>query len=174
MALTVGQKFSRTDGPVTREGIIEYAKASGDQNPIHVNEEFATTRGGLNGVIAHGMLFFGYALHLLSDIAEENKGKLLAVDCQMRGSVRPGDWVITEVEVKAVNGNVADIEINQYSKMPLKLEKGGAVVKKFEGEERQWVKDKEATGIASEDTPDGKLTFRKWISIIATGKIEFN
>lgn len=174
MALKVGQKFERTDGPVTREGIIEYAKASGDNNPIHTNEEFATEKGGLNGVIAHGMLFFGYTMHLLSDIATQNNGKIVNVDCEMRGTVRPGDNCDTFAEVKAVNGNVADLEINQYSMMPLKLEKDGQVVKTFEGETRQWVKDKEKEGIMVKDTPDGKLTLRKWISIIAKAKIEFN
>ena len=38
-----------------RELLKSYADASGDQNPIHQNEEFATSVG-LPNVIAHGML----------------------------------------------------------------------------------------------------------------------
>jgi acyl dehydratase len=40
---------------IDRELLVAYANASGDQNPIHQNEEFALTVG-LPNVIAHGML----------------------------------------------------------------------------------------------------------------------
>ena len=40
---------------VNRELLKAYADASGDQNPIHQNEEFALSVG-LPNVIAHGML----------------------------------------------------------------------------------------------------------------------
>lgn len=39
---------------VTRADLVAYADASGDQNPIHQDEEVATSVG-LPGVIAHGM-----------------------------------------------------------------------------------------------------------------------
>ena len=40
---------------VTRADLVRYAGASGDFNPIHWSERFATSVG-LPGVIAHGML----------------------------------------------------------------------------------------------------------------------
>ena len=40
---------------IDRELLVAYANASGDQNPIHQNEEFAQSVG-LTNVIAHGML----------------------------------------------------------------------------------------------------------------------
>jgi len=40
---------------IDRELLFAYANASGDQNPIHQNEEFALSVG-LPNVIAHGML----------------------------------------------------------------------------------------------------------------------
>jgi acyl dehydratase len=53
-----------TIGPVTlavgRETLVAYANASGDQNPIHQDEEFATSVG-LPDVIAHGMWTMGAA-----------------------------------------------------------------------------------------------------------------
>ncbi len=39
---------------ITRADLVHYAGASGDFNPIHWNDRFAT-RVGLPGVIAHGM-----------------------------------------------------------------------------------------------------------------------
>jgi len=46
----------------------EYADASGDQNPIHQNEEFAISVG-LPNVIAHGMLTMALAGKYVSDFA---------------------------------------------------------------------------------------------------------
>ncbi len=154
-----------------RKQIKAYGKASGDRNPIHMNDEFAEQMG-LGGVIAHGMLFFGHMGVFVDEKALEWGGKVLTLGGEMRGTVRPGDWVITDLEVTKVDGKVVHFDINQYSKMPLKIEKDGAVVKTFEGEEKNWVKDKEKEGIATEETDEGTLTYRKWISIIGKASIE--
>jgi acyl dehydratase len=45
---------------INRQTLIDYANASGDQNPIHQNEEFAKSVG-LPDVIAHGMLTMALA-----------------------------------------------------------------------------------------------------------------
>jgi len=42
---TVGQEFEPKSYRVTRELLVAYANASGDQNPIHQNEEFAKSVG---------------------------------------------------------------------------------------------------------------------------------
>jgi acyl dehydratase len=41
--------------PITQEQLRRYAEASGDYNPIHLDEQ-AAQKVGLDGVIAHGML----------------------------------------------------------------------------------------------------------------------
>lgn len=41
--------------PISREQLKGYAQASGDNNPIHLDEEIAK-EAGLPGVIAHGMV----------------------------------------------------------------------------------------------------------------------
>ena len=51
-----------------RELLKRYADASGDQNPIHQNEEFALSVG-LPNVIAHGMLPMALVGKYLSDFA---------------------------------------------------------------------------------------------------------
>ena len=47
----------------------QYADASGDQNPIHQNEEFALSVG-LPNVIAHGMLTMALVGKYVSDFAD--------------------------------------------------------------------------------------------------------
>ena len=51
-----------------RELLKRYADASGDQNPIHQNEDFAVSVG-LPNVIAHGMLTMALVGKYLSDFA---------------------------------------------------------------------------------------------------------
>ena len=51
---------------ISREQLVRYAGASGDFNPIHYSEHFATTLG-LPGVIAHGLLTMGMALRVVTD-----------------------------------------------------------------------------------------------------------
>ncbi len=51
-----------------REMLKRYADASGDQNPIHQNEEFALSVG-LPNVIAHGMLTMALVGKYVADFA---------------------------------------------------------------------------------------------------------
>ena len=56
----VGDTIGPVTVPVARETLVAYANASGDQNPIHQDEAFATSVG-LPDVIAHGMWTMGAA-----------------------------------------------------------------------------------------------------------------
>ena len=53
---------------IDRQMLKAYADASGDQNPIHQNEEFAVSVG-LPNVIAHGMLTMALVGKYVSDFA---------------------------------------------------------------------------------------------------------
>jgi acyl dehydratase len=52
--VSVGEELKAWSYQVHREDLVAYAASSGDQNPIHQNEEFAK-QVGLPDVIAHGM-----------------------------------------------------------------------------------------------------------------------
>jgi acyl dehydratase len=93
----------------TTEQIAAYAEASGDHNPIHLDDDFARTVG-LPGLIAHGMLQMG----LMATVAAEAAGgpdKLRRLYCRFAGMVVPGDKVMFSAEpltpgkldLKAVN-----------------------------------------------------------------------
>ncbi|XAS66500.1 MaoC family dehydratase [Micrococcaceae bacterium Sec5.7] len=66
--LAVGQDIGSSSISVTRQDLVRYAGASGDFNPIHWNEAFATAVE-LPGVIAHGMFTMGAAVQLVTDWA---------------------------------------------------------------------------------------------------------
>ena len=66
--LSAGQEIGSRTIEVTRTDLVKYAGASGDFNPIHWNEAFATGVE-LPGVIAHGMFTMGSAVQLVTDWA---------------------------------------------------------------------------------------------------------
>jgi len=93
----------------TKEQIVAYAEASGDHNPIHLDDDFARTVG-LPGIIAHGMLQMG----LMAMVAAEAAGgpdRLRRLYCRFAGMVVPGDTVTFmakpagegKLELRAVN-----------------------------------------------------------------------
>jgi acyl dehydratase len=89
----------------TREQIAAYADASGDRNPIHLDDEFARTVG-LPGVIAHGMLQMG----LLARVAGDRR-RLRRLSCRFAGMVQPGDTVTFRGEEQ--DGRVQLTAVNQ-------------------------------------------------------------
>ena len=62
----VGAELPGQTFPVYRVNLVMYAGASGDFNPIHWNERFATAVG-LPDVIAHGMFTMAEAARVLTD-----------------------------------------------------------------------------------------------------------
>jgi Acyl dehydratase len=80
----------------TKQQIVAYAEASGDHNPIHLDDGFAKTVG-LPGVIAHGML----QMALMATVAAEGAGgpdRLRRLYCRFAGMVVPGDTVTFTAE----------------------------------------------------------------------------
>jgi len=102
--LKVNQVLRTEFDGITRDLLKQYAKASGDTNPIHTNDIVAE-RAGLKGVIGHGLLSFGFISKLYEDFLEHGKfGNLIDISVQMRGMVRYGDLLITEATVNKIKG----------------------------------------------------------------------
>jgi len=87
---------------ITQENINLYAEASGDFNPIHVNEDFAR-QTPLGGTIAHGMLILAYVSQMMTAAFGQSwlvGGKL---DVRFRAPARTGDTIM-------VSGRIGKIE----------------------------------------------------------------
>lgn len=65
-SLVVGAEIPAQVVHLTRTDLQAYADASGDHNPIHLDDAVAAAVG-LPGVIAHGMLTMGHAARIVSD-----------------------------------------------------------------------------------------------------------
>ncbi len=69
---------SLTLGPIGQDDLVLYANASGDQNPIHIDQDFAK-KSGLPDVIAHGMLIMSYLGRLLTNAVPQSQIKNFSV-----------------------------------------------------------------------------------------------
>lgn len=78
--VAVGDELPVLRVRVTRAGLIRYAGASGDFNPIHWNERIAR-EVGLPDVIAHGMLTMALACRLVTTWAGDPGA---VVECGVR------------------------------------------------------------------------------------------
>ncbi|MBL6932141.1 MAG: MaoC family dehydratase [Rhodospirillales bacterium] len=85
-----------TKGPITRTQLALFAGASGDHNPIHLDDEEAR-KGGLPGVIAHGMLNMAYLGQLLSDFVPQSN--IRSFSARFVAMTVPGDTITCRGEV---------------------------------------------------------------------------
>jgi acyl dehydratase len=81
----------REYGPLTRTDFVRYQGASGDFNPIHHDEEFATS-AGFPSVFSVGMLQAGILASFATDwLGAENVRRY---SVQFREQVWPGDQLV--------------------------------------------------------------------------------
>ncbi|WP_269804705.1 MaoC/PaaZ C-terminal domain-containing protein [Pseudonocardia kujensis] len=101
MELQVGE--SRTAAVVedlSRTRIAMYAGASGDFNPLHTDEVYATRVAGQPTVLAHGMLAMGASGKVVTDWV--GIGALRSFGGRFVRPVRPGDTLTARATVEAV------------------------------------------------------------------------
>jgi len=102
--LSVGDRFEFTK-TITDEDVRGFAAASGDTNPLHLDDEFAE-KTRFRGRIAHGTLVGG----LISAALARVPGLViyLSQDLEFHNPVRIGDRITAECEI------VEDLGNNQY------------------------------------------------------------
>ena len=88
--------FAKT---MTEADILLFAAASGDNNAVHINEEFARTTV-FKGRIAHGMLSASVISAALAGHLPGPGTVYLAQNLRFKAPVRPGDTVHATVAVK--------------------------------------------------------------------------
>jgi len=112
MSFVVGQEIAPKVFKVNRQMLVEYANASGDQNPIHQNEEFAKSVG-LPNVIAHGMYTMGIAATYLSELSGSQAVTELSAKFIKPVVVPAGVDVAIEISGKIleVDGPIAKVEL---------------------------------------------------------------
>lgn len=85
---------------LTRTQLVMYSGASGDYNPLHSDEIFATKVGGYPTVFAHGMLSMGMTGRMLTDWVGD--GRLTKFGVRFVSQVFPGDNLTAKATVEAL------------------------------------------------------------------------
>lgn len=88
--------FAKT---ITEADIVLFASASGDNNAVHINEEFAQTTQ-FKGRIAHGMLTASVISAAIAGRLPGPGTVYLGQNLRFKAPVRPGDTVNAVVTVK--------------------------------------------------------------------------
>ena len=128
--LEVGAEIpSLVRGPITRTQLALFAGASGDHNPIHLDEAEAQA-GGLPGVIVHGMLMMGILGQMLTGwVAQSNVAQF---SNRFAAMAVPGDTITCSGVVtgkRQEDGRqLVDIEIKAENQKGAVLLKGVAIL----------------------------------------------
>jgi acyl dehydratase len=118
----MGEVRRELEVTITREQIRAYAEASGDRNPIHLDDDVARSVG-LPGVIAHGMLQMGLLARVVGPPQSVRR-----LTCRFAGMVVPGDTL--RFEAVEQDGKVALSAVKQDGTAAL----GKAAAELFSGD----------------------------------------
>ena len=111
--VSVGDVVGPVTVPVTRETLVAYANASGDQNPIHQDESFARSVG-LPDVIAHGMWTMGASGTVVADWAGD-AGRVVEFGTRFTKPVVvpvSGTELVVQGVVKAVDAETGRVTVD--------------------------------------------------------------
>ena len=113
--LAVGQTFETVVvEDLKRTQIVQYAGASGDYNPLHTDDRYATTIAGYPSVFAHGMLTMGLTGQAVAAlVGTEN---LLLFGVRFTAQVWPGDTLTVRSSLARIEetaaGPVAELSVS--------------------------------------------------------------
>ena len=94
--------------PLERQHFVRYAGASGDFNPLHYDDGFAT-RVGFPSVIAQGMFTAGVLATFLTNwVGEENVRRFRT---RFVGQVWPGEQITCKATVTSVGEGSAEVAL---------------------------------------------------------------
>lgn len=97
MVLEIGARASRTKS-ITDEDVRAFAQASGDTNPVHLDDAYATTTQ-FGRRIAHGMLTASLVSAILGNDLPGPGTIYLGQDLKFKAPVYIGDTVTAVVEL---------------------------------------------------------------------------
>jgi len=110
--------------PVTEQRIQQFAEASDDFNPVHMDEAFAS-KTAYRGRIAHGLLSASFGSAVVGTILPGAGAIYISQTLQFHAPVRIGDEVEVRISVVSVDQESARVELDCEGFVEGKLIMGG-------------------------------------------------
>jgi acyl dehydratase len=110
--------------PVTEQRIQQFAEASDDFNPVHMDEAFAA-KTAYRGRIAHGLLSASFGSAVVGTILPGAGAIYISQTLQFHAPVRIGDEVEVRISVVSVDQESARVELDCEGFVDGKLIMGG-------------------------------------------------
>ena len=123
--LNVGDTYTETVvEDLKRTQIVMYAGASGDYNPVHTDEPFATKVAGYPTVFAHGMLTMGLTGRMLTNYVGD--GRLTEFGVRFTSQVFPGDTLQSTATVESIEDGLVNLSVSTTNQDGVEVAKGTA------------------------------------------------
>ena len=131
-ALKTGDTYTeRVVEDLTRTQIVQYAGTSGDYNPLHSDEVFATKVAGYPTVFAHGMLSMGMTGKMLTNYVGD--GRLTKFGVRFTSQVFPGDTLDSTATVEAIREeggeHLVDLAVSTVNQEGREVVRGSATAR---------------------------------------------
>lgn len=131
--VVVGDALPETSRLVTREDVKAYADVSGDQNPLHQDEEVARA-AGFPTIVAHGMFTMGHLASAVVTWAGETEA-LTSMQVAFRAPVFVGETIVAGGSVRALDAGSRSatldvwVRVERDGSMEWPIRKSQAVVR---------------------------------------------
>ncbi len=114
-SLEVGQEVFESAKVIRREDVKAYADASGDQNPLHQDDDFARSVG-FPGIIAHGMFSMAHLTKAVKDWAG-NPAALMSIKVQFRSVVYMDETLVAKGRVASKNDATNEVTLDVWEEL---------------------------------------------------------
>lgn len=111
----VGEPLLRVSQAIDQDQTYRYAEASGDHNPIHVDENVARM-AGLSGIIVHGLCAMAFTSKIIIDrLCGNDPRRLRRLRVRFSRPVFPGQTITTYVWERSLRGGLRVYAYETYN-----------------------------------------------------------
>lgn len=119
-------------GPLSKEILQNYAHASLDFNPIHLDDSFAQ-KAGFPSVIAHGMLSMAFMGDFILLNFPRDAYRVKTFSCRFKKVVFPGDTLTVNGQVKQESSDSITLQISVSNQKNEVTSQGEAIIEILSG-----------------------------------------